>query len=902
MKKQLFTDGVSYIDVDAVERLLQIEQDMERKRLRSRRARLLLIPAAALVVLLVCMTLVIIPFIPKNLDIAYEPSEGSPGNVWVYYVGENGKQQRELVKQPGGAQNMFASWQYLNSVDEQVQLLDYAVTTEPVDQTTVVPDTLWEFLMQQLGKREEQTIVTATLSAGITAYENQDALIRSLIQTIAKYAGVSPEQVRILIDGEQIGIAGSLQFYHSLQGGSAMIVAGSTLEITVGMTNVSDQNIEFTGSWSAFAPSAILTMGNTALITHEDFPMTEEYQKYVLAPGESREITYTFPIPEQAVRGEYDLLVTFGEQDFVFEKAVHVIGEYLAPTDVVAEFHEFLSIYGFVTVDVSEFRSAVAQLTYHSGKGMFDILTPAPIDYAEGYSGEEYGSDLFSYGYLTEPNGTSNNYFIGLALPDDMRLPCGISPDDRLIDSLYKMGVDADTAQDTVERAQKLFEGEQLALGGFFDFYITRNSYGEYVILYSFIAAPVAEGAGPPEYSLEIIYSETNMTFTCFRVKAGYEGYSSDAFTAPIQVTAFGVSNVDRELSQEETTLLLNILNCNNWQSGDVWQNSGLGIACDYQIISAGKRYLYDSRIGIFIGDNTYLTISEQDRVAVNAIFSVGYYTPNFQSITLDYTDYHVTLPVPIGQYVLHELNSCTWTHESLDSTEIMNFVCDGTTVGYVGKTFFTAGDYIMSDTLTWSVMNSLKSALTAMEDGTYDAILYYNGAFYGHNASVDEWAQGRVSFSMNICPEPLEELLFAYAVDDASSTFGVIVDCKSSDYLITSNGQCFARFTDAFPEFVPEFVCESLQLTFYKGNHCDIAIRGEDAQQISEILKSIDSFGDTIKPGFSCNVQFDYNGYPVYVDGNTGDLIIGSFVAMGDYDGMLLVEILARCYNQSNP
>ena len=826
MKKQLFTDGVSHIDVDVVERLLQIEQQMERKRLQSKRMRLLLIPAAALVALLVCMTLVIIPFIPKNLDIAYEPSEGLPGNVWVYYVNENGKQKRDLVKQPGGAQNMFASWQHLNTVDEQVQLLNYEVTTEPMTGATVVPDTLWEFLMQQLGKREEQTIVTATLSAGITAYENQDALIRSLIQTIAKYAGVSPEQVRILIDGEQIAIVGGLQFYHSLQGDSAIIVVGSTLKITVGMTNVSDQNIDFTGSWSAFAPSAILTMGNTALITHEDFPMTEEYQKYVLAPGESREITYTFPVPEQAVRGEYDLLVTFGEQDFVFEKAVHVIGEYLAPTDVVAEFHEFLSIYGFVTVDVSEFRSAVAQLTYHSGKGMFDILTPAPIDYAEGYSGEEYGSDLFSYGYLTEPNGTSNNYFIGLVLPDDMRLPCGISPDDRLIDSLYKMGVDANTAQDIVQKAQNLSEGEQLALGGFFDFYITRNSYGEYVILYSFIAAPVAEGAGPPEYTLEIIYSKANMTFTCFRVMAGYEGYSTDAFTAPIKVTPYNLSYITRELSQEDAITLAQIFNNGTWRSGNV------DAKFDYQITSAGKTYSYSSSTGVLMGSASSLRLSEEERRTVNEIITVGNYQPSFSSIKLSESNKIVPLPTSVDSIIVKALNNATWHDGTLALAGTLEFTCDGTMVSYSDGTFFTTTHYWNADNYTKDITNAFHQAIVGLRSEQYDSIIYYADTYFGHSDAVDEKLQGTVSFSMNINPQWLEDVLYASS-SSISSTFGDIVDCSKADQgvLVTVNGHYFEKIT----EFDPDFSQGDVILTPYA--QLPVEASEEDAQKLREIF-----------------------------------------------------------------
>ena len=872
MKKDLFTDGVSYIDVDVVERLLQIEQDMERKRLRSRRARLLLIPAAALVVLLVCMTLVIIPFIPKNLDIAYEPSEGSPGNVWVYYVGENGKQQRELVKQPAGAQNMFASWQHLNTVDEQVQLLTYEVTTEPMAGTTVVPDTLWEFLMQQLGKREEQTIVTATLSAGITSCENYDALIDSLIQTIAKYAGVSTEQVRILIDGEQVAIVGGLQFYHSLQGGGPVVAElGTTLEITVGVTNISNQIIEYDFySIDYWYVDALLTMDGTARIMHEDFHILDEYPETVIDPGASREIPYKFIIPEQATCGVYDLVIWSGEQTFTFENAVQIVEPLNVPGVTATEFHEFLMKYGFVTVDVSEFRSAVAQLTYHSGKGMFDILTPARIDYAEGYSGEEYGSDLFAYGYLTEPNGSSNNYFIGLVLPDDMRLPHGISPDDRLIDSLYKMGVDADTAQDTVERAQKLFEGEQLALGNeLFGFYITRNSYGEYVILYSFIAAPVAEGAGPPEYSLEIIYSEANMTFTCFRVMAGYEGYSTDAFTAPIKVTPYNLSYVTRELSQEDAETLMKIFNNGTWRSGNV------DAKCDYQITSAGKTYSYSSQTGVLMNSASSLRLSEEDRNTVNEIVTVGNYQPSFSSIKLSEINKIVSLPTSVDSKIIKALNNAEWCDGTLELASMLEFVCDGTMVSYSDGTFYTTTHYWVADGYTKDITNALYQAIVGVRSGQYDSICYYADSYFGHSDAVDEKLQGTVNFSMNINPQFLDDVLYVSS-SSISSTFGDIVDCSKADQgvLVTVNGHYFEKIT----EFDPDFSQGDVILTPY--GQPPVEASEEDAQKLREIFARAEfeyCFGDhaalyetTIKIG----------GYTVAYLSSWGDAKIGDWKA----------------------
>lgn len=888
MKKDLFTDGISHIDVDAVERLLQIEQNMQRQKKRQKYARLLLIPAAALIALMVCMTAVIIPFIPKTLDVAYEPVKGLPENVWVYYVNDKGTQKRERVNLPGGTQNVFAAWKHLNVVGDEVEILNYSVETDAT-QPTVAPNTLWEFVQQQLALSAQKS-VTVTLSAQITSYENYNALIDSLTQTIAKYAGIDPKQVRILIDGEQIGIAGTLQFYHSLQDGSAIVVAtaGSRLEITVGMTNISDHDIEFTGSWSAFAPTAILTMGNTALITHEDFPMTEEYQKYVLAPGESREITYTFLIPEQATCGAYDLVLSFGEQSFTFEDAVQVVAFGYVPDVTATEFHEFLQKYGFVTVDPTEFRSAVAQLTYHSGKGMFEIMEAADIDYAEGYNGEEYGSVLFAYGYLTEPNGNCNNYFGGCALPDDMRLPHGISPDDRLIDSLYKMGVDADTAQDTVERAQKLFEGEQLALGNNFStFCITRNFYGEYVILYSFIAAPVTESAGPPEYTLEIIYSEANMTFECFRVTAGYEGYSSDAFTAPIKVTPYNLSYVSRELSQEDAETLMKIFNNGTWRSGNV------DAKCDYQITSAGKTYSYSSRTGVLMNSASYLSLSEEQRCTVNEIVTVGNYQPSFSSIKMSESNKIVALPESVAADIKKALNNAEWNDGTLELAGMLEFICDGTFVNYADGIFFTTEHYWYADGYTKDTTNAFQEAVVSLRTGQYDSICYYADTYFGHSDAVDEKLQGTVNFSMNMNPHPLDEVLYASS-SAISSTFGDIVDCSKADrgVLVTVNGHYFEKIT----EFDPDFSKGSVILTPYGGS--PIELQGEDAQKLREIFGRAEfaySYGGHDAVVFETVIEI--NGYTVEYITAWGEAKIGNWKATLSEEDRLTAEAIVGGY-----
>ncbi|MBO5756129.1 MAG: hypothetical protein J6S28_00385, partial [Clostridia bacterium] len=716
----------------------------------------LLIPAAALIALMVCMTAVIIPFIPKTLDVAYEPVKGLPENVWVYYVNDKGTQKRERVNLPGSTQNVFAAWKHLNVVGDEVEILNYSVETDAT-QPTVVPNTLWEFVQQQLALSAQKS-VTVTLSPQITSYDNYDALIDSLTETIAKYAGIDPEQVKILIDGEQIGIAGTLQFYHSLQGCDAVAVtAGGKLEITVGMTNVSDQNIEFTGSWSAFAPTAILTMGNTALITHEDFPMTEEYQKYVLAPGESREITYTFPIPEQAVRGEYDLLVTFGEQDFVFEKAVYVIGEYLAPTDVTAEFHEFLPTYGFFTTDPTLFRAAVEQLSF-GGMNLFDIMTEVDADYAEGYSGEEYGSQWFSYGYMTLPNGNSNNYFVAKKIPDDMRLPCGITFADTLYHSLCKMGLTDFEAEEIIARLE-IGDEQQIYLGNR-GLRVTRDESGNYVIRYAPLSVMSSSDPIYPICTLDIIYSRTEMIAQLFLVKASVgDFFSTDAFTAPITIAPLAYESPDRELNDSDAQTLVDIF------MGYIgtWNNGKVDAEFDYRIISKGMVYRYSTRTGVLADSGGYMSLSNEHRQMVNEIVTKGNYQPNFQSITYEEYGENVQLPMFVALQIKHALNSAEWHDGSVELEPLLWFDCDGKRVGYDNGLFFTTQHYWYADSYTKDCLNALQDAVIGVRTGEYDAILYYADAYYGHSAAVDEKLNGTMDFSMNIAPRQLENILFAY-------------------------------------------------------------------------------------------------------------------------------------------
>ncbi len=893
MHKDLFSDGVARIDPDAVERLLQIEQDLQKRAARRRKARLLSVLAAALLSVMLVSVLLIVPFIPKTLDLDYQPSKGLPEHVWVYYVNENGKQKRELVKQPQGAQNVFTSWKHLNTVDNEVQLLNYTVTTEPVYCTTVVPDTLWESLMQMLDKTGEQTIVTATLSAQITSYENYDALIESLTETLAKYAGVAPEQVKILIDGEQIGIIGPLQFWHNLQGGGDVIIGtGDTLEITVGMTNISDEIIHYTGSSSAFVPDASLHMGNT-IIQHEIHPHTEDEAHLTLAPGESHEVTYRFVIPADATTGMYDLAVSFRGQSITFEGVVQVV-EFTEPAISTTEFNEFLHKYGFYTTDPTQFRAAVEQLSF-SGMSLFDLMTEVDADYAEGYSGEEYGSQWFSYGYTTLPNGNSNNYFVAKKIPDDMRLPCGITFADTLYHSLCKMGLTDFEAEEIIARLE-IGDEQQIHLGNT-ALYLTRDQAGNYIMRYSSLT--VLSSSNYPAYSLDIIYSRAEMIAQVLLIKAGVGYFSTDAFTAPITVAPLAYESPDRELNDSDAQTLIDIfLNYNGtWKNGEVY-----AAEYDYRITSKGMVYRYSTRTGVLADSGGYISLSNEHRLIVNEIVTKGNYQPNFQNVALievpDGSTRQYFLHRTVAQQITHALNNAEWHDGSVELEPLLWFDCDGKRVGYDNGLFFTTQHYWRADSYIKDYLNAMQDAVIGVRTGEYDAILYYAGTYYGHSAAVDERLAGTMGFSMNIAPQPLEGMLFAYNDKQAVDALGDIVDCKNAvdkGVLLTNNGTYFERITEIKPNFDNGEV--KLIAVMELPPICELT--PDDAQALRKIFQRAEftyCFGDDEAV---YETTLEINGYTIAYRSSSRDARIGDLIAtLSEEDAQTVGYILGGYIN----
>ena len=97
--------------------------------------------AAACMVLVVMATFAM-QYIPTeyNLNYSYVDATGretyiADKNVWIYYV-DKGEIERERVKLPCTAENVFITWKHLNSVGDEVELIECKIVSNGNESTS----------------------------------------------------------------------------------------------------------------------------------------------------------------------------------------------------------------------------------------------------------------------------------------------------------------------------------------------------------------------------------------------------------------------------------------------------------------------------------------------------------------------------------------------------------------------------------------------------------------------------------------------------------------------------------------------------------------------------------------------------------------------------------------------
>ncbi len=584
MTEHEFTDLLGGIDPALVARA---EARVPVRKKQSFR-RTVIVLAAALLVLISLLSVAVIAYFPKTYDLDYEiPKHENASKVAQIYYTEDGKIKRQSVLLPPTAENIFMTWQHLNGLEDQATLIEIASTE---------------------GAYPDRQVVM-TLSTELRDHPESETLLDSLQKTFAQYFVMRAENISFEFADQTIEDVG-LHFYYLPSVASSPAVPGGRIVVTVGMTNVSDQDIAFEGAWSDFVPRAKLLAKSIIYVAHEIHPepndSTTEIAEYRLAPGQSREVTYVFHIPEQAPVGVYDLTVSFGEQSHTFERFVSITElstPVITPDSHSYVYSNFLKEYGLNTSDPVAFKAALQALT-HGGVGLFEIMNEADVDWLPGYSGEIYDSEQFTYVYSAPSQDGANtshvNTFTATVLPDGMILPYGISPEEGLIAALCKLGMTEQDARNALEKKITHFFTDSM-----------HSSITVITVSYNTTYIEIAYAYG--RTCVDIRFDENGEHFQMLRIQ-------TEASPAPqdVQVvfTGFMYDEFVYTLSAQQYEQFVFMLE----RAEKIADTAEL--ECDSFGTVGNSSFKYDSKTGVLLLDGCTYTLTEQDRLKLNVMVS----------------------------------------------------------------------------------------------------------------------------------------------------------------------------------------------------------------------------------------------------------------------------------------
>ena len=139
-----------------------------------------------------------VQYIPTeyNLNYSYEGDNGeekyiASKSVWIYYV-DNGKIERERVKLPCTAQNVFITWKHLNNIADDVKLLDCKIISNGSESTS-------EFEGEGVVNYEQGDyfILNITVTANLQSHKNYVELVKSLEKSMTEYSNIDFDEVNV---------------------------------------------------------------------------------------------------------------------------------------------------------------------------------------------------------------------------------------------------------------------------------------------------------------------------------------------------------------------------------------------------------------------------------------------------------------------------------------------------------------------------------------------------------------------------------------------------------------------------------------------------------------------------------------------------------------------------------
>ena len=506
---------------------------------------------AAVLAALLASLAVVAPFIPitPDLDYATSPENGleiafKERNVWIWYT-ENGRQRREYVRLPGDASNVFMTWAHFCGLSEDAVLYDA------------------DFSIDEAQNKH----ATLILSPALREHPDADSLLDSLQKTFAKYYGIPDGNVAFSFsDASEIQPESNrLKFSHSLEHSAGVFMVGTIFEITATMTNISDEPLEFVGATTEFVPKAIIRMDSGDL---EPLPMehTADHTTHSLAPGESISVTYTFEAPLDAPFKRFDLILSFGKDREVFEKAI--LFNFLGSENHAGAREPFVAFLEQHTPeDFYAYRDLLKSYTYN-GQSIMDGMTTMEADGALTWW-ERGDSEHFSY-YLSGEHSAYDwveRYeatFTARELPDGMVLPLEITTEDSIVTALTKIGFTERIARIYLDEIDgriliKLAYGEPYS-SNLEDFTSQINLFkkdGYFIISCSF----------HNERVLNLYYNADDMQFAFIEIALAHIEENTISISEPVRFAQIMEKNVQAELSETQCTQLETLLNDGIWRN-----------------------------------------------------------------------------------------------------------------------------------------------------------------------------------------------------------------------------------------------------------------------------------------------------------------------------------------------
>lgn len=606
MKEHEFADLLGRLDPELVARA-------EAPVPKHRRPAFWIVPIAAALVILTCTALLAVPFIPRTLDVEYPLTDGTEiDNVWIWYTTSNGRQRREYVRLPENEQNVFLAWAHLNGIDDVVKLESIELSD---------PDDF----------ESADKYATITVASAISDASDIDVLFASLEKTYARYYGVRKEQLELVITQLQI----TLEFSHDLQKIPTGVGAGKTIEITVTMTNISDQDIVHIGAESDFVPGAKLTLfPNGQTILPQPHGKTEEIATYRLAPGESKSITYTFQIPytmpgfqlsslgNLIYLGYYDLVLFYGEYSYTVNRAVTVSLANLNKSTALEAFYEFSE--QLVPDTRKQLISSLSTYTFRD-QSVMDDMTVDCMD-GQGFFIESGEHELCSYAVRSDYNdwvSADTATFTAKEIPDGWSLPMGITEQDSIVQALSKIGLDEQmigkilSEQGALKLAGPSIFDSALRFDGNLYLHCTEDHY---VIEHSYCKTPEYSDSRRQraEKYVFLYYNREDLSFESVKYTVRTQDITPITFDSPVVFTQIAGKSCNVTLTEEQTVILQQALFESTWQAVQDPEAPDC-------LAQAGKMtFSYCSTKGIVYLDGLQMKLYTNDWEKINEMLGCG--------------------------------------------------------------------------------------------------------------------------------------------------------------------------------------------------------------------------------------------------------------------------------------